>query len=317
MSYSQGGLIAATDYNGFVGTATQSGTINYVWSTGNGQYGYGQGALSQSASTASTVTAAQWATAINTLNSIYTHQTGSGTGLTAPTSGTLIAYLSALSGDISTINSSHLSFYAQGSTTTGSVYSPTATAASNATYGESTILQRVVTFSSGDAARYFFNAGGQINFVITSVTNNDGTSRSGDAVTVIGTNFAGVSAIRATTNGGIQGSGGTNTVNNTGVGYYSLTTSPVVYQQVTTTSGTYSGDYVKFYMSCNGTQGSNADNGSVINLYLNYYSAHTSASGSTTAVTNDTLNITVNHRVDIVYPETTNLSSSWGTVTIT
>ena len=42
MAYSQGGLIAATDYNNFVGTATTSGTINYVWSTGNGQFGYGQ-----------------------------------------------------------------------------------------------------------------------------------------------------------------------------------------------------------------------------------------------------------------------------------
>ena len=47
MAYSQGGLIQATDYNGFVGTATQSGTINYVWSTGNGQFGYGQTALTQ------------------------------------------------------------------------------------------------------------------------------------------------------------------------------------------------------------------------------------------------------------------------------
>jgi hypothetical protein len=51
MTYSSGGLIQATDYNGFVGGATTAGTINYVWSTGNGQFGYGQTALSQVSAT--------------------------------------------------------------------------------------------------------------------------------------------------------------------------------------------------------------------------------------------------------------------------
>ena len=311
MAYSQGGLIAATDYNTFVGgnPATGSGSINAVWATGNGRYGYGQTALSQAAATGGTVTATQWATLINTLNSVNTHQTGSGTGIAATTSGSLITYLSTLSTSIGTIYTNHNSFVSQGSTTTGSVFSASATATNDASYAN-TIFTRSINFSSGNAARYFFNAGGQLNFVITSVTNNDGTARSADAVTVIGTNLGGVTAIRGTTSGGRTGTGGTVTTNNTGTGYYGLTTSPVVYQNITSSSGTYSGDSTQFYMSVNGSNVSgNGDNGSVITFYLNYLSSHTSGF-------NDTLNITVNHRVDVVYPESTNLTNSWGTVTI-
>ena len=91
----------------------------------------------------------------------------------------------------------------------------------------------------------------------------------------------------------------------------------MVYQQITTTSGTYSGDFVKFYMATNGTNlSSHGDNGNVITLYLNYYSAHTSTTSGLYGSSGDTLNVTVNHRVDVVYPETTNLSNTWGTVTI-
>ena len=96
MTYSQGGLIQPADYNNFVGSATSSGGINYVWSTGNGQYGYGQSALSQAAASGGLVTAAQWASLINTMNAVGTHQSGSGTGYSAPTAGTLISYLSAV-----------------------------------------------------------------------------------------------------------------------------------------------------------------------------------------------------------------------------
>jgi hypothetical protein len=312
MAYSQGGLIAATDYNGLVGTnpVTGSGSINAVWGIGNGQYGYGQTAVSQSASTAGTVTAAQWATLINAMNSVSTHQSGSGTGLTSPTAGSLITYLSAVSTDLGTYYTNHLNAATQGSTTTGSVFSPTAVATNNTTYN-ATVFSRTITFASVDQARYFFNAGGQLNFVITSVGSNDSTSRSADAVTVIGTGLGGVSAFKATTNGGR-----TVTTNTTSTGYYGLTTTPTTLQQITTTSSTYSGDYVQLLWSTNGTAGSYGANGNVITLSLVYYSAHTSTTSALYGSSGDTLNITVNHRIDVVYPESTNLSNSWGTVTI-
>ena len=98
MAYSQGGLIAASDYNNFLNGSNQ---LNTVWSTGTGDTGYGQTALSTVA-TSGTVTATQWATLINTLNNALTHQQGSGSGLGAPTTGATIAYLSSLSGSINT-----------------------------------------------------------------------------------------------------------------------------------------------------------------------------------------------------------------------
>lgn len=306
MAYSQGGLIQATDYNNFINGSNQ---LNTVWSTGTGDVGYGQSALS-AVSAGGIVTATQWATLINTLNSSLTHQSGSGSGIGATTAGSTINYLSTLAGSINTAYTNRTNFALQGTTTTGSVYSPNPTAGNDVTYGETTIFQRAVTFSSGNAARYFFNAGGQLNLVITSVSNNNGTARSADAVTVIGTNLGGVSAFRAHTNGGRTGAGGTVNTNNTSFGYYNLSASNVTTQYITSASGTYSSDFTKIYFGSNGSNVSgNGDAGSIVNIFLNYYSAHTSGF-------NDTLNITVNHRVDIVYPETTNLGNSWGTVTV-
>lgn len=314
MAYSQGGLIAAADYNGFVGTSPSStaNQINTVWAVGNGNAGYGQSALSQ-VSGGGLVTATQWATAINTLNSIYTHQGGSGTGIGAPTAGGLVAYLSTFSGDVTTAYSNRLNAASHGTTATGSVVAASAiTAANNTVYGESTVLTRTITFASGDAARYFFNAGGYFNFVITAVSNNDGTSRSADAVSTILTYTGGVSGFGATSNSGRSGSGGTVNLNNTSYGYYNLTSSYVGTHQVTSTSATYTSDYAKIYFKSNGAQGSNADTGSVITIALNYYSSHSNyASGF-----NDTLNVTVSTRVDIIPPETSNLTNSWGTITI-
>ena len=309
MAYSQGGLIAASDYNNFLNGSNQ---LNTVWSTGTGDTGYGQTALSTVA-TSGTVTATQWATLINTLNNAVTHQQGSGSGLGAPTTGATIAYLSSLSGSINTAYTNRLNHTSQGSTQTGSVYSPNPTAANNTTYGQSTVLQRVITFSSGDAARYFFNAGGYFNFVITSVSNNDGTSRSADAATLIGTGLNGVSGFRAHANNGLTGSGASVQTNNTSFGYYNLTGSNVITHQVQSTSGTYNNTVAYVYFGSNGTNVSgNGDAGSVINVYLNFTDGHNNYAGGF----NDTLNITVNHRIDIVYPESTYIGNSWGTVTV-
>jgi hypothetical protein len=309
MTYSSGSLIQATDYNNIVGTATQSGTINYVWSTGNGQYGYGQTAVAQVTSGASTVAATQWSTAISTLNSIGLHQSNAGSGITAPTAGSVISVLNNLTTFVTTVNTNHLLYNAQGSTTTGTVYTAAVTATQGTTYGPSTYATRTVTFASADAARYFFNAGGQINLVITGVTNNDGTSRSADAVSVIGTYFQGMSGFKAITNGQKTGTGGTLAGGGYVSGYYSLTTSAQTIAQVTSTSSTYSTDYCTLAVASNGTVGSNADKGSVLTFTLGYYSAHPGSF-------NDTLNVTVSHRVDIVYPESTNLTNTWGTVTV-
>ena len=328
MAYSQGGLIAATDYNGYVGSSPSStaNTINTIWAAGNGQYGYGQTALSQ-VSGSGLVTATQWASAINTLNSIKTHQTGSGTGISATTSGSLIAYLSTFSSSLNTLYTNHLTASIQGSTTTGSNFAGSMSD-SNLQAAFPTTFTRTATFASADQARYFFNAGGQLNFVVSSATNNDSTSRSGDMVTLAATNFGGFSAFKAASGGGRTGTSGTLNTNATGIGYYNLTTSTQTLVSITSTTSGYTSDTAVLTVKSNGVQGSNADVGTIITFALTLTSAarptlpappaNPVGTGTTTTntVVNDTINVTVNHRIDIVYPETTNLSNSWGTVTI-
>lgn len=327
MSYAQSGLIAASDYNGFVGAATTpTGTINYVWSTGNGQFGYGQTSLAQVSATG-LVTATQWASAINTLNSIKTHQSGSGTGIGAPTAGSLVAYLSAISTNIGTINTNKLSFATQGSTTTGS-NSADVLSSANGIAAQTFTITRTATFASADQARYFFNAGGQINFVISSGTNTGATNRGADLITLAATNLGTYSAFGATSGGGRSGTGGTLVTNATTIGYYNLTTSLQTLSKITATTSPYTGDYVQLDVKSNGVQGSNGDVGTVITFQLTLYSAAQSSypappanpPGTGTTVNNttteDAINVTINNRLDIVYPETTNLSNSWGSVTI-
>jgi len=328
MSYAQGGLIAATDYNGFVGTSPSStaNTINTIWAVGNGQYGYGQTPLSQVAATG-LVTATQWATAVNTLNSIRTHQSAAGTGIGAPTAGSLISYLGTFSSSINTAYSSALNFATQGSTVTGSNFAGVQTAV-NQQAAVTFTINRTVTFASADQARYFFNAGGQLNFVISGVTNNDGTSRSADLVTVTATNLGGYSAFRAATGGGRTGTGGTVNTNATTIGYYGLTTIQQTLAQVTSATSGYTSDTATLGVKSNGTIGANGDKGTVITFTLTLTSAarptlptppaNPPGTGTTTTntVVNDSINITVNHRIDVIYPESSNLTNSWGSVTI-
>lgn len=321
MAYSSGGLITATDYNQFVGTnpSSTANRINTVWATGNGQYGYGQTAIPTVSGTG-LVTATQWGTAINVLNSIRTHQTGSSTGLTAPTSGQLAAYLTNFSANVNNSYTDAMSCNTNGTTTTGTVYTPTISAATGVSYA-GTVATRTITFASGDAARYFFNCGGKINLVITSVTNNNSTARSADAVSVLKTYFGGVSGYAALTAGTQAGTGGT--VLSIGqypaAGYWggggtADVTDPLPIIQIGATGGgAYSLDYMQLYVYGVGylgyPLGSNADVGNLISLRLDYNSPSTGSF-------NTALNVTVNHRVDIVYPETTNLTNSWGTATV-
>ena len=328
MAYSRGGLIQATDYNGFVGASPSSttNTINTIWATGSGAWGYGQTPLTQ-VSANGTVTATQWASAINTLNAINTHQTGVGTGIGAPTSGSLITYLNTFSSSLSTAYTNARTYYSQGSTVINSNIAASDTVANtNVAISFSTI--RTATFAGADQARYFFNAGGRLNYTISGVTNVDGTARSGDMVTLIATNINAINNFGANTNGGRAGTGGTVTANVTTIGYYNLTTSNVVLANITSTTASYTSDWANIQVKTNGVQGSNNDNGTVISFNLNLYSAPRTVLTAPTwggvgtapvvnTVVNDSLNITIQHHIDIIYPETTNLTANtWGAVTV-
>jgi len=309
MAYAQSGLIEAADYNNFINGTNQ---LNRVWGTGNGDAGYGQTAVSTVAA-GNTVTATQWASLINTLNSALTHQSGSGSGISAVVSGDRINHLSTLATNINTSYTNRLNFATQGTTTTGattnSVLNVTGAAAQSLT------ITRTATFSSGDAARYFFNSGGQLNLIIGAGTNTGATGRGAGLITMA-TAAGGVTAFRSVTNGGRSGSGQTQNTNNTSIGYYDLTTLNQTIVSLTAISSPYTAypsDTVTIVARSNGVQGANSDNGTIITFVITLTSA---AQSTLDGGYNDTINITIPNRIDIIYPETTNLTNSWGTVTL-
>lgn len=295
MTYASGGLIAATDYN------TLAASINAIYSTGSGQSGYGQTALATVAAT-NTVTATQWSTLIGALNKTLAHQSGTA-AIALPAAGNVVTYLAAVANGVTTATTNKALAATNGTTVTGTVYTGTAILASTtAASGEVGLAPqiRTVTFASADAARYFFNAGGKLRYVITGATNNDATSRSAGMAALFATNVGGVTNFGGTTNGGRTGTGGTLNVNNTALGFYNITSSPQVLTQVTSTTAAYTSDFVKIYASATST---------AVIFYVNYNSgAHAFASS---------LNVTMSHRIDIVPPETTNLTNTWGTITVT
>ena len=134
MVYSVGGLIQATDYNGFVNDSANN--INAIWSTGSTDKGYGQTAIA-TVSAGGTVTATQWASLVNTLSSLGSHQGTSITSRTAPVTGNTIAILSNVATDINNLTGSRGNAAASGTTIgtfTGSMSKTTATGSGTAAW---------------------------------------------------------------------------------------------------------------------------------------------------------------------------------------
>jgi len=310
MAYSQGGLILATDYNNFL---TGSNQLNTVWSTGTGNAGYGQTALS-TVGVAGTVTATQWATLINTLNSVLTHQAGSGSGISATTAGTTVSYLSTLGTNINTSYTNRLNAATTGSTSTaqGSTATVFSNAATNAASAGFTYGTRCA-FASADAARYFFNAGGRLKFNVSAAQSSSTTARTNAIIALVGF-FGSVTAFGATTNGGRSGTGGTVTTNDTTKGYWTTTKATnTTLQAITNTTASYTSDTASIYVNLNGTAGANGDNGLNIDFYLTLNSTQGSNAGGLSF--DDSYGVSVTRSIDITYPESTNLTNTWGTPT--
>ena len=314
MTYSSGGLIQASDYNGFAGGngggANVSGQLNTVLGTGYGNAGYGQTSVSN-VSVAGSVTAAQWSTLVAGVNKVRSHQTAF-TNLSLYTTGTTINATNDVSTNLTNSYTSRLSYQTLGGVTTGSnftlnISSPNTAAAVTAS------AERTATFGSGaDATRYFFNAGGELRFYISSYSNPGGTVR-GSTLGGCAVNGLGGKTFKAVDNSARYGTGYTVTTDlTTGAGYYSLTTSYVDKIKISGSAygAAYSGDFVRIQAKSNGTQGSNADKGTIFyfNLTLN--------SAAQSPAFNDSINMTVTYRIDTAYPSSTYLSNTWGTVTI-
>jgi hypothetical protein len=314
MTYTAGQLVQASDYNNFVGgnTANVSGQLNTILGMGYGNAGYGQPATSNVSATISgnLITATQWTTLVNNVNKVRKHQSGAGfTNLSTYVAGTVVNANNAISSNLTSGYSNRLNYQAEGTTTTGSTFSPNFTAP-NDTNSATFRFSRTATFASADQARFFFNAGGQLNFVVISVTNTGGTNRGASLQTLAATNFASM-RVRAGNNSGRTGAGGTVNSSDTTLGYYKSTSSNATAVSITGTTSSYTSDTCELYVKTNGTQGSNGDAGTTMTLSMQLFS------GAQSPAFNDSIDITVNHRIDVIYPSTTFLANTWGSVTIT
>jgi hypothetical protein len=309
MTYASGSTILAADYNGLVGTNpnTASGTLNTVWATGGTTAGYGQSALA-TVTAGGTILASSWANLVNTTASAATHQGTSITGVTAPSTGGVITYLSAIPTNLTTIYNSRLNAATQGSTTSNTV-----TTAS--TWTSAATFTQTVTFANGDAARYFFNSGGQlamtvshpagsgINLLLNNLASNVGTvvlsAPTSGTITISGTSYNGVTRI---------GGGGNSPTIGTNSGYYALTTSNanIYYQTASTGPSGYLSTNINIFAKTNGTVGSNGDVGNVITITTVWDEIPNGLTVSTGSVTTLTVRP----------PEQTNISNTWGTISL-
>jgi hypothetical protein len=304
MAYSQGGLIEATDYNDLINGTNK---FNTVWGLGTGTVGYNQTALS-TVSASSVVSATQWATLINNMNNARRHQTGATTGLTAPTTGNRIDFLSTMNTQLTNLYNSSLTYNASGTTTVGSNITAGISVAADVEYPLTSLLSRTVTFSSTDHARAFFNAGGRLKYVISAVDNagNDRSIAVRDTINQLG----GVNDFAANDNGGRSGTGGNLVTNELAYGYYTQTTTEIVGFRISE-DAPYNGAWARIALAGpNGTT-TRGSTGTQVRFRLQVFIPADDALGGA-------VNVTTTGRVDIIYPSTTYLSATgWGTPTIT
>lgn len=297
MTYVASGKIQATDYNEFVSTGSPN--VNNIWSTGSGNSGYGQTAL-DSLSAGQRVRASEWNTLFNTMSNIAAHQGTTITSVTAPFSGAkIVAFVPTVTNNLTSINTNRLNAAAVGSTSAN-------TATFGSTWQNILTFTHTAAFANANAARYFFNSGGQlnitcshpsgtnINLLLNNLASNVGTvwmsSATSGSVSIAGTSFNGITKV---------GGGGNSPTISTNSGYYSWTgANTTVFTQ---TASTGPAAYLGTFIRCNVLV-----SGSTVTVYTVWDEVpdgYVASSGTATTLT-------------ARFPSTTYLANTWGSVTL-
>jgi hypothetical protein len=317
MTYSAGGLIEATDYNGFVST-TSGANVNNVWSTGSTDSGWGQTALATVAA-AGTITATQWASLVNTISSMASQTGTTITSRSAPVAGNTIQILAALNTDLTNITANRQNAVANGAQFTGWTGTNSKTAATGTGTWTITFVN-TVTFASADAARYFFNAGGRIKIDVSKTAtgalgdpewNDLANTLSGDIFITGGTATQTIAGANYTGTTKVGGTGSPNILQ-TGIGWHDLTpgaAATIVYKQFADTAP-YTANFIQHSIARNA--GSTAL--TITTLWSNpegdAISGGTASSGATPGTAPTTI-------VTYFPPSSTFLTTaSWGTPTV-
>jgi len=326
MTYTAGSLIEATDYNGFV--ANSANNINAIWSTGSGDKGWGQTAIS-TVSAGGTVTATQWATLVANLAAAGSQTSSTLTSRTQPVAGNTISILANVATDINTVTNNRGNAAASG--TEYGIFSGTTsktTATGSGTTAWTITFTHTVTFASANAARYFWNAGGIVKLQFGK--SSTGTDHDPDwntlagqcgsinitgrvnsaAQTIAGTSYTGTTRL--------NGTGGTQTTLATTTGWYNLTGTPTTVFQLNNASSPYTPEFIRV----TATQTSSTvltlvttwvDDGSSGPGVSSNISGGTGVASPATSIGAATAPTTL---CTYIPPSTTYLTASWGTPTI-
>lgn len=333
MTYSAGGLIQASDYNGFVGPTASGGTaganLNDIWSTGSGDKGWGQTAVTNVTAGSSTVTATQWASLVNNLATAGSQTSTTLTSRTAPTAGQTISVLAAVNTDLTNVTTNRGNAAGSGTTSstwTGSTAKTTATGSGQTTW--TITFTHTITFPSADQARYFWNAGGLVRLDMSkSSTGTDIDADWNSFVGTVGTLYmsgrvnSAAQTISGTSYTGFTRSGGSGTPspNLTTTGWYSLTAGAAATTMFTlnNSASPYTGEYISI------TAAKNAG-ATTLTLVTTWYQPAISAPGTTCDISGGTDTTSPYSAFGTapavlcryIPPSTTYLTNTWGTPTI-
>ena len=321
MAYTAGDTILDDEYNTFAtgnaaGTGdTSAASINTIWGTGTGDKGYGQSNTVAAVSAGSAVTATQWTTLLARLNSIRQHQ---GTTINiasfSVSAGDAIAAIANLSADITTL------YNARTTAASANITDSTTAHDFTSSWNSTVTATSTVTFSGGDEARYFFNAGGYIKL---NPSLSDATGRNANWKYLL--DEVGDLKLLASTftrsfsnESSGYGAGGDNspTTHASSTGYYDLSNSTDTSMFKYTIDdafgyGNYRANYYEVKMNPGADHAdANGNNGNVITVKQIFADDHTNASD--TSVTGD-----IAAPITIGKPNTTQLASDViGTVTV-
>jgi hypothetical protein len=322
MTYSVGGLIQATDYNGFAST-TAGANVDDIWGAGATDKGYGQSTTLGTVAAGATVTATQWASLNSRISSMASHQGTTITSRTNPVAGDTIAILAALNTDLTNLTTNRGNAAASGTQFTAWTGTSSKTSATGSGNDPWTItFTHTITFANAASARYFFNAGGRIKWECSKTStgtdaddewNDLANTLVGDIYITGGTSTQTIAGTAYTGTTKVGGTGSPTTLTTT-TGFYDLTTSPVTIYKQFADSYSYTTQYIQINASVNA-------GGTVITLTTTWVDPggalfpndNISGGSATTGISFGTAPATV---VTYFPPSTTYLTSTWGTPTV-
>ena len=300
MGYTTGHTILDDEYNEF------AGNLNSIIGTPAAGTGWGQTQVS-TVSPGTTISATQWNTLMNNIESAASHTNTSGVSFSSVAGGDTISVINNMALYIDNVNVNRGDLHAHGSNITAS-QNHTGSWYTQLTFTATT------TFASDANAKAFFNAGGQIGINFSSA-NGSGSKNTGWAnlCTAVGTiwlSSAGPSGpatsvtLAGTSYQGTDKKGGSGSVTTeSNVGFFDLTSSNQ--QTFKQFDSTYF--YTSNYIAIQYKYASNVVTATVICRD----DANTTSDPG--AVQDEVVNLDINCQLTVRQPSTTYISNSWGT----